>query len=309
VHGGQVPSTGGSVVVGQWILHLLHFSPIGSTTPQGQSVGTGGQVGVGHGLHTGHPVRLSAFEEPQGHGGQVPCTGGSVVVGQLYLHLLHFSPIGSTTPHGQFVGTGGHVGVGHGLHTGHPVRLVAFEEPHGHGGQVPWTGGSVVVGQLYLHLLHLSPAGKTMPQGQFVGSGGQVGVGHGLHTGHPVRLIAEVDPHGHGGQVPCTGGSVVVKQLILHLLHFSPAGNTIPHGQLVGSGGQVGVGQGLHTGQPVRRVADADPQGHGGQVPCTGGSVVVGQLYLHLLHFSPAGKTTPQGQLVGTGGHVGVGHG
>jgi hypothetical protein len=54
----------------------------------------------------------------------------------------------------------------------------------------------------------------------------------------------------------------------------------------------------------VRRVADEEPHGHGGQVPCTGGSVVVGQLYLHLLHFSPRGSTTPQGQLVGTGGHT-----
>jgi hypothetical protein len=37
--------------------------------------------------------------------------------------------------------------------------------------------------------------------------------GHTLQTGHPVRLFAELAPHGHGAQVGsgvcCTGGSVV----------------------------------------------------------------------------------------------------
>lgn len=36
--------------------------------------------------------------------------GALVVDGQLILHRLHFSPIGKTTPHGQFVGIRGHVG-------------------------------------------------------------------------------------------------------------------------------------------------------------------------------------------------------
>jgi hypothetical protein len=37
------------------------------------------------------------------------------------------------------------------------------------------------------------------------------------------------------------------------------------------------------------------------------GSAVDGQLILHLLHNEPAGRTTPQGQFVGTGGHAVVG--
>ncbi len=60
------------------------------------------------------------------------------------MHLLHFSPIGNTTPHGQFVGTGGHV-------------------------------GAFVVGQRILHRLHFDPTGNTMPHGQLVGTGGHVG--------------------------------------------------------------------------------------------------------------------------------------
>lgn len=41
-------------------------------------------------------------------------------------------------------------------------------------GDLVVVGAAVVDGQFILHLLHVDPAGRTTPQGQFVGTGGQV---------------------------------------------------------------------------------------------------------------------------------------
>jgi hypothetical protein len=127
--------------------------------------------------------------------------------------------------------------------------------------------GHGVVGQLILHLLHFSPTGRTTPHGQFVGAVGHVGAT--VVVGAAVVVGACV-----------VGTAVVVAQLSLHLLHFSPIGITTPHGHVVGTGGHVGADVVVVVGLGV--------------------GVVTGQLSLHLLHFSPIGRTTP----VGTAGHV-----
>lgn len=145
---------------------------------------------VGHTAHCGHSsVRLFLDTTPHGHGGQVTCTGGSV----------GGASVGGASVGGASVGGGQTAQVGQ---TG-PLRLFLPTTPHGHGGQVTSTGGSVggaSVGG--------ASVGGASVGGASVG-GASVGGAHVAHCGHSsVRLFRETTPHGHGGQVTCTGGSV-----------------------------------------------------------------------------------------------------